>query len=149
MSAGHLPDRFRWLITEFEKRLGINTTLGASPPELEIIRKYDELVASRFPQDAGLVAIEGQRRYKLTNNSVWFVKLPGGITVTKMRIKDLTPCTVSLTGTDVGFFSTTYALSDLRFIEPVSIEPPKPGSIYLEVICACPVNAYKGNCNVS
>jgi hypothetical protein len=29
--SGKIADRFSWLVNELEKRLGINTTLGASP----------------------------------------------------------------------------------------------------------------------
>ena len=136
--SGKIADRFSWIIAEFEKRLGVNTTLGASPPEVEIVRKYDELIASRFPDDVGRVLFKNSRRYKLTNNSVWFAKLPGGVSPVKVRIKDLTACTVVFTGSEVGFFSTTYSLADVVFIEPVSVEPPKLGEIYLEIICACP-----------
>lgn len=136
--SGKIADRFSWLINELEKRLGINTTLGASPSEVEIVRKYDELVASRFPDDAGRVLFTNSRRYKLTNNSVWFVKQPGGVALAKMRIKHLTPCTVVLTGTEIGFFETTYSLADITFVEPVSIEPPKLNDVYLEITCNCP-----------
>lgn len=138
MASGKISDRFSWLITQLEKRLGINTTFGAAPPEAEIVRKYDELIASRFPDDVGRVLFKNSRRYKLTNNSVWFAKLPGGVSPVKVRVKDLTACTVVFTGTEVGFFSTIYSLADVVFLEPVSIEPPKLGEIYLEITCACP-----------
>lgn len=59
------------------------------------------------------------QKEKVSENEIWFVKLPGNFSLQKMKVTKLYEKVVELK-TEVMSFSTAYKLSDVEFVEKVS-----------------------------